>query len=228
MVQEKVVAKPVDSVSVERQPLANPVVPDIAKVRVLERDVAERVKMQVRRKCKQCGKEFTFCSYPSKGTKGQFCSRECYYRYIDSTIREKCPECGQMFEYPKWKHKKFCSQSCASKHYQKTPSAYRPKKSAGPKNRYRQARSVIDGRRITIHRALMEQKLRKRLKSSEHVHHIDMNPSNNTIENLYLYKNASEHSKGHRTIDATVHFLLDNGIIGFESGKYYLKDKAIG
>ena len=49
---------------------------------------------------------------------------------------------------------------------------------------------------VSEHRLVMEKTLGRRLKRSEHIHHIDENPSNNSIENLKLVS-PSEHSKIH-------------------------------
>ena len=53
-----------------------------------------------------------------------------------------------------------------------------------------------DGRRIRRHRYVMEQKLGRRLKRSEHVHHIDGDKSNNDPDNLTL-TNVRDHRKIH-------------------------------
>ncbi len=46
------------------------------------------------------------------------------------------------------------------------------------------------------HRHLMDKKLGRVLKKSEHVHHIDLNPSNNNISNLMVVS-VEEHKKLH-------------------------------
>lgn len=45
-----------------------------------------------------------------------------------------------------------------------------------------------------VHRVKMEQHLGRKLKSTEHIHHIDGNPTNNKISNLKIVSN-SEHRK---------------------------------
>ncbi|MGB1040999.1 MAG: HNH endonuclease signature motif containing protein [Flavobacteriales bacterium] len=52
----------------------------------------------------------------------------------------------------------------------------------------------INGKGQYIHRVVMEEYLGRNLKSTEHIHHKDGNPSNNKIENLQLVSN-SEHRK---------------------------------
>lgn len=47
------------------------------------------------------------------------------------------------------------------------------------------------------HRLIMEKHLGRFLTSEEVVHHIDKNPSNNSIKNLMLFPNNGEHRKYH-------------------------------
>ena len=50
-----------------------------------------------------------------------------------------------------------------------------------------------NGKKQRLHRIIMEEKLKRRLESWEHVYHLDGNPENNDIDNLVLiiknYKN---------------------------------------
>ena len=46
-----------------------------------------------------------------------------------------------------------------------------------------------------VHRWVEEQKLGRKLKTGEVVHHIDGNPLNNSPKNLKVYKNQSQHMK---------------------------------
>ncbi len=50
------------------------------------------------------------------------------------------------------------------------------------------------------HRVLMEKKLGRKLKNNEIIHHIDGDKSNNSIPNLKLFSNQSEHLKEHHRI----------------------------
>jgi len=47
------------------------------------------------------------------------------------------------------------------------------------------------------HRLVVEKKIKRKLKSEEVIHHIDLNRENNKIENLWLFKNQKEHAKWH-------------------------------
>lgn len=51
---------------------------------------------------------------------------------------------------------------------------------------------------VREHRLVMEQYLKRYLKVTEVVHHIDHNPLNNKIENLWLFANQNEHVKFER------------------------------
>ena len=72
---------------------------------------------------------------------------------------------------------------------------------------------TIRGQRIFIHRLEMERKIGRPLKSSEHVHHKNGDPSDNRIENLELW--SSHHAIGQRVadkIDHAIEFLTEHGI----------------
>lgn len=76
------------------------------------------------------------------------------------------------------------------------------------------------------HILVMEEKLGRYLTKDERVHHIDGDKSDNKIENLYLCKNSSDHSKLHNQKDKLFFNILKKGIIKFnkETGEYYYKD----
>ena len=47
--------------------------------------------------------------------------------------------------------------------------------------------------------------------------------TNNSIENLHLFKNQNEHQKCHIQLEHIGAELFKRGIIGFENGKYFIK-----
>ena len=53
---------------------------------------------------------------------------------------------------------------------------------------------------ILEHRLVMEKHIGRFLRTSEIVHHIDENPSNNRIDNLALFPSAAAHARHHATL----------------------------
>lgn len=56
------------------------------------------------------------------------------------------------------------------------------------------------------------------------IHHIDMDKSNNSIENLYLFESSKEHIISHRSLEKLVKDLLQKNIIEFKDGVYIIKE----
>ena len=75
--------------------------------------------------------------------------------------------------------------------------------------------------RVFEHRIVMENKIGRYLLKHEIIHHIDSDPSNNSIENLYL-TDKSGNSKAHGSLNLLIKDLLRKKIIifNFEKGIY--------
>ena len=75
------------------------------------------------------------------------------------------------------------------------------------------------GERETIwtHIKVVEESIGRRVVKPECVHHINMDKSDNRIENLYLCPNISVHKLVHTSIDKLVPILLERGIIRFDN-----------
>lgn len=108
-----------------------------------------------------------------------------------------CIVCDKEFYAPLYRVKngkvKYCSRSCLAKvHLKNYIPIYGFKKSPFPQHKYKYI--SVDGKRVRLHRFLMEQHLGRKLESWEHVHHINNDPNDNSIENLQVLSN-SEHQK---------------------------------
>jgi hypothetical protein len=76
---------------------------------------------------------------------------------------------------------------------------------------------------IGVHRYTMSIFLKRELNKKEHVHHIDGNTLNNDINNLILL-NRSSHKRVQTSLQKCVIELYKMGIVGFENGKYFLRE----
>ena len=88
-----------------------------------------------------------------------------------------------------WSKKRFCSRPCLHQSWRES-GQYRGNKNVQWKggtislNGYRYI--VYHGKRILLHRHLMEQKLGRKLKTKEIVHHINHDKLDNRLSNLQL------------------------------------------
>ncbi len=117
---------------------------------------------------------------------------------------KKCSNCyilfnrwiknGKLEPTSDFKIRKFCSHDCYVKyniganHYNFNPN--------GNSREDGYVRIAVNGKRVYLHRYVMEQNIGRKLEKHEHVHHKDGNPLNNNINNLELTTN-SLHLKMH-------------------------------
>lgn len=144
------------------------------------------------KKCFICNKNIIDKKHPDK----IYCSVKCRSKARQNRIKTKCLNCGKEIFTKKSQTKrgrgKYCSYHCKgwkggfSKKQNGYILIYKPQH---PKNK---------NGYVLYHRFIMEQKLKRFLKSSELVHHIDENIFNNHITNLMLCKNIAEHRYMHR------------------------------
>lgn len=91
---------------------------------------------------------------------------------------------------------KFCSRNCHYSYYrenQKEHPLYKPNGFI-EKSGYRRIRND-EGKETREHRYLMEKYLGRKLKKTEHVHHINHNKSDNRLENLEVLSESDHHKK---------------------------------
>ena len=80
---------------------------------------------------------------------------------------------------------------------------------------------IYKGEWVTQHRYNMEKYLGRKLLKTEIVHHIDMDKTNNNINNLWLCTHST-HTKAHGSMNTAVAELIKKGLVEFNAGKYYL------
>lgn len=145
--------------------------------------------------CVICEKPFSRkCSPPIIP---KYCSRICTHKGTQKGKYKNCDACQKQFwqfKYQSENKNKFCSRKC-SLSFQKGEN--HPRWKGGfceDGHGYKTIR--IKGRYVYEHRYLMEKKLGRKLSSKEHVHHINENIKDNSIENLVVLS-CSEHNKIH-------------------------------
>ncbi len=109
----------------------------------------------------------------------------------------------------------------------------------GYNNPYKKSRKIGDKTYLLEHRFLMEQFLidhpeveaskkfliqEKYLNPKCEIHHINMNPQDNRIENLWIFKDKKAHAEGEKTIYNTLRIFIDSNLIKFKEGEYFLSD----
>lgn len=179
--------------------------------------------------CKGCGGTFEI----GKLSRRTFCSQECHRKHMVKKRDEgkriwwQCPICKKKFWWQrnKAKSRKYCSPECqaigASQRLRgKRRKACVKKREVKVYKRY--DRITDRGVRKILHRHVMEEHIGRDLTRSETVHHVDMDSANNSLSNLYLCVNESEHMKAHMSLFVLVKPLLLKGVIEFSDGKYKL------
>lgn len=72
-----------------------------------------------------------------------------------------------------------------------------------------------NGSPVYTHRAVVERRLGRKLRSDEIVHHIDCDKFNNAPSNLFVFSSRSAHRRAHSTLEAIVPVLVERGIVRF-------------
>lgn len=151
-------------------------------------------------------------------------------------IKKSCSVCGTgMFQHES-NHKKsqtsICSKECLQIHLRKEDGVKKFRRGNLIKGKYNsvmvknETHPFAKKGYVHEHRLVMEKLLGRYLTTTEVVHHINMVPIDNDEKNLYLCASNVEHNVAHASLNTCVKELMENNIIGFKDGRYYIKNSS--
>jgi len=154
--------------------------------------------------CKRCGKMFQKANSEIRKSSNHFCSSKCWG--LSKIIKEAktCKQCGKEFKAysptPRnpWL---FCSRSCSTTFHS---GENHPKFKGGTchaKNGYVYI-STAKNNGVFFHRYLFEEKIGRKLREGEFIHHVNGIRHDNRIENLELWDKT--HPQGQRVEDKII------------------------
>ena len=175
-------------------------------------------------KCAGCKRSFTVThGYRNR----KYCSFECSVRFRTRPNWNKkslrvCPQCRESFEVIGYHKARFCSHKCATDANRGKPN-WRAKADTKRIVKHGPSKCTTeDGRKMLTHRYAVEKNIKRLLRSREVVHHVDLDNTNNSLTNLCLMRDETEHQLAHRSIDGLIKSLMEMGIIGFNGKRYVL------
>ncbi|MEK2534368.1 HNH endonuclease signature motif containing protein [Tetragenococcus halophilus] len=156
--------------------------------------------------CKTCGKEFFGIRRDQR-----FCSRRCQlkvYTYPKKVYEKNCTQCGKAFT-TYGEETRCCSEECRHLRFSHRKGK---KKDVKGNNTYVSTKKLSFGRKVRMHRAIVEQSIGRKLSPDEHVHHKNRNKRDNRIENLEVI-DKTEHLKIHNKKGRTKNYTNRNVLV---------------
>ena len=143
--------------------------------------------------CLTCGKPFEVKNGDSriKNKSVKFCSRECSAQHSKVGEDKACPVCGKIFYTTR---RKTCGVECG-RVFRSSNWEHKAYKENGYIVEYQKGYNKKSN--VKQHRKIIEEKLGRRLLTSEVIHHINGDKTDNRLENLAVMS-RSEHSSLHR------------------------------
>lgn len=131
--------------------------------------------------CTQCGKHIEETTWQNKRAK--FCNAECYAKHhAKKRYSRQCLHCKKQFAVLGQVRKAFCSKECR----------YNAARKEGAKYKGTNGYIYIKQKSVWVleHRKIIEEKIGRKLKTAESVHHKDGDKTNNNAENLEIINNS--------------------------------------
>lgn len=108
-----------------------------------------------------------------------------------------CENCNIEFEAKSWKEQRFCNPECFQKWETGKNNPFFINGLYTKDKTYHQVK--VNGKKIPEHRIVMSNHINRILLSSEIVHHVDEDKTNNDINNLFLFHCNACHTHHHRS-----------------------------
>lgn len=171
----------------------------------LERGTAQTYRRFPLKRCERCGEE-----YQPTGPTQRFCSVRCRAK-----LPTACVQCGVLFKPSDRSQQKYCSRACFRLSFVgRTINAAGYMRITVPTGTPGQGK---DGRMLE-HRFVMQEHLSRPLATSENVHHINGDKTDNRIENLELWTRPQP--KGVRS--------AEQGFVCLDCGSHNVEAVKIG
>lgn len=157
------------------------------------------------KRCNNCKKEFI--TYQSKN--GKYCSRQCTgiaRRIKPKQLIKICGYCKKEFKFStrlhlsekQWIERKYCSLKCAGQ-INRVGIEPSNKLQFGTRTKMKNGYIQLTTERGNVfeHRIVVENYIGRYLRPTEIIHHINLDKTDNRLENLFIFPNNATHTGFH-------------------------------